>query len=206
MSEIVIKTLFLDIGGILLNNGWGHESRNKAIDHFQLDRETFHQRHLLTFETYEEGNLTIQEYLQRIVFYEKRSFSPDDFIAFMFQQSVAYKDAISFFRSIKERYCLQVIALSNEGRELNAHRLAAFQLTTLFDAYVSSSFVYRRKPDLVMFRMAIDIAQALPEESLYIDDTLLFVEVMRGLGMNAIHYQGLEDAKIQLKELGLRLE
>jgi putative hydrolase of the HAD superfamily len=206
MNDIAIKTLFLDIGGILLNNGWGHESRNKAIDHFKLDGEAFHKRHLLTFETYEEGNLTIQEYLQRIVFYENRSFSPDDFIAFMFSQSTAYKDSILFFKGIKERYHLQVIALSNEGRELNAYRLATFQLTTLFDAYVSSSFVHRRKPDLVMFRMAIDIAQAVPEASLYIDDTLLFVEVMRDLGMNAIHYRGLEDAKRQLKEVGLRLE
>jgi putative hydrolase of the HAD superfamily len=206
MNNIAIKTLFLDIGGVLLNNGWGHESRNKAIDHFKLDGEAFNKRHLLTFETYEEGNLTIQEYLQRIVFYERRSFSPDDFIEFMFRQSTAFKDTILFFRAIKERYHLQVIALSNEGRELNAYRLAAFQLTSLFDAYISSSFVHRRKPDLVMFRMALDIAQAVPEHSLYIDDTLLFVEVIRGLGVNAIHYQGLDEAKRQLKEVGLRLE
>jgi putative hydrolase of the HAD superfamily len=124
----------------------------------------------------------------------------------MFRQSTAFKDAILFFKEIKERYHLQVIALSNEGRELNAYRLASFQLNTLFDAYVSSSFVHRRKPDLVMFRMAMDIAQAVPEQSLYIDDTLLFVEVMRDLGMNTIHYRSLEDAKRQLKELGLRLE
>jgi len=57
-----------------------------------------------------------------------------------------------------------------------------------------------------MFRMALDIAQAVPEHSLYIDDTLLFVEVIRGLGVNAIHYQGLDEAKRQLKEVGLRLE
>jgi putative hydrolase of the HAD superfamily len=205
-NHMIIKTLFLDIGGILLNNGWGHESRNKAIDHFKLDAEVFNKRHLLTFETYEEGNLTIQEYLQRIVFYEKRSFSPDDFIGFMFRQSTANKDAILFFKEIKERYHLQVVALSNEGRELNAYRLKEFQLTTLFDTYISSSFVHRRKPDLVMFRMAMDIAQALPAQSLFIDDTLLFVEVMRSLGVNAVHYQGLEDTKRQLKEVGLRLE
>jgi putative hydrolase of the HAD superfamily len=73
MNDIVIKTLFLDIGGILLNNGWGHESRNKAVNHFKLDGEAFHKRHLLTFETYEEGNLTIQEYLQRSSLYSAKS-------------------------------------------------------------------------------------------------------------------------------------
>jgi len=206
MNDIVIKTLFLDIGGILLNNGWGHESRNKAVDQFKLDGDEFHKRHILTFETYEEGNLTIQEYLERIVFYEKRVFSPEEFIRFMFRQSTAYTDTLWFFKEIKERYHLQVIALSNEGRELNAYRIKEFQLNTLFDAYVSSSFVHRRKPDLVMFRMAMDIAQAVPAQSLYIDDTLLFVEVMRDLGVNAIHYQGLKDAKRQMKEIGLGLE
>lgn len=206
MNKERITTLFLDIGGVLLSNGWGHESRNKAVTHFKLDAEELNERHHLTFDTYEEGKLTLNEYLKRIVFYEPRQFSEDDFITFMFNQSIAYPDTIDFFKAIKKRYQVRVIAVSNEGRELNAFRIKEFKLNELFDAVISSSFVHLRKPDADIFRMAIDISQTAPEHSLYIDDRHMFVEVAQTLGMNGIHYQGLYEAKIQLKSFGFEME
>ena len=136
-----ITTLFLDIGGVLLTNGWGGEQRNNAVVHFNLDPKELNERHHLTFDTYEEGKLTLSEYLKRVVFYEKRKFSEDDFINIMFKQSLPYQDTIDFFKGIKKRYQLKVIAVSNEGRELNAYRIKTFNLAELFDAFVSSSFV-----------------------------------------------------------------
>ena len=32
-----IKVVFMDIGGLLLTNGWGHESRQKAARFFDFD-------------------------------------------------------------------------------------------------------------------------------------------------------------------------
>lgn len=206
MSNKIITTLFLDIGGVLLSNGWGHEARNKAVAHFKLDADELNERHHLTFDTYEEGKLTLNEYLKRIVFYEPRQFSEDDFITFMFKQSIAYPDTIDFFKAIKKRYQVRAIAVSNEGRELNAFRIKEYKLNELFDAVISSSFVHLRKPDADIFRMAIDISQTAPEHSLYIDDRHMFVEVAQTLGMNGIHYQGLKEAKIKLKAFGFEME
>ncbi len=202
----IITTLFLDIGGVLLTNGWGHEARNEAVEHFGLEGEEMNERHHLTFDTYEEGKLTLNEYLQRVVFYETRQFSSDDFITFMFKQSLAYPDTINFFKEIKKRYHVRVIAVSNEGRELNAFRIKEYKLNELFDAFVSSCFVHLRKPDADIFRMATDISQTAPEHSLYIDDRLMFVKVAQSLGMCGIHYKGLDDAKNQLKTFGLIME
>jgi putative hydrolase of the HAD superfamily len=206
MKSKTITTLFLDIGGVLLSNGWGHEARNKAIAHFKLDGEELNERHHLTFNIYEEGKMTLEQYLNRIVFYQPREFSKDDFITFMFSQSVAYQDTIDYFKQIKKQYHLKIITVGNEGRELNAYRITTFKLNELFDAFVSSSFVHFRKPDEDIFRMAIDIAQAKPEHSLYIDDRLMFVEVARSLGMCGIHYRGLEEMKSQLKNFGFVTE
>jgi putative hydrolase of the HAD superfamily len=206
MGNDTITTLFLDIGGVLLTNGWGHEARNNAISHFKLNRDELNERHHLTFDTYEEGKLTLSEYLKRIVFYETRAFSEDEFITFMFKQSLPLQEAIDFFKEIKKQYQLKVIAVSNEGRELNAYRITQFKLNELFDAYVSSSFVHLRKPDADIFRMAVDISQTAPEQLLYIDDRHMFVEVAQSLGMHGIHYKGLDDAKNQLKEFGITTE
>ena len=206
MKDPAITTLFLDIGGVVLTNGWGHEARSKAVAHFKLDNDELNERHHLTFDTYEEGKLTLSEYLKRVVFYEPRSFSEKEFIAFMFKQSLPYQDTINFFKEIKKRYKLKVIAVSNEGRELNSYRITQFKLNELFDAFVSSSFVHLRKPDADIFQMAIDISQTFPEHSLYIDDRHMFVEVAQTLGLNGMHFQGLKEAKKQLTTFGFSVE
>lgn len=206
MKNKKITTLFLDIGGVLLTNGWGQTARNKTIAHFKLNGNEVNERHHLTFDTYEEGKLTLTDYLKRVIFYEKRKFSENDFTKFMFNQSIAYPDTISFFKELKKRYNLKIIALSNEGRELNAYRLEKFKLNELFDAYISSAYVHLRKPDADIFYMARDIAQAKPENSLFIDDRLMFVQIAQNLGMNGIHYEGLDKVKKQLKVFRFAIE
>lgn len=200
MKDKTITTLFLDIGGVLLSNGWGGEQRSNAIAHFNLDGDEMNERHHLTFDTYEEGKLAFKEYLKRVVFYEERQFSEEEFIKFMFKQSCVYQDTIDFFKGFKKCYHLKVIAVNNEGRELNAYRIKEFKLNELFDAFVSSAFVHMRKPDADIFRMAIDISQTIPEHSLYVDDRLMFVKVAQSLGMHGIHHKNLETTKNQLKE------
>lgn len=202
MKKESISTLFLDIGGVLLTNGWDRVSRGKAAERFRLDAEDLNERHHLTFSIYEEGKLTLDEYLSRVVFYEPRTFSKARFIEFMYAQSVPFPATIDFFTSLKKKYGLRVIAVSNEGKELNTFRIREFGLTRLFDAFVSSCFVHLRKPDADIFRMAIDISQADPEDSVYIDDRLLFVEIARTFGMNGLHYRNLESVKEQLSAFG----
>ncbi len=119
----------------------------------------------------------------------------------MFNQSVAHKDSLSFFKELKKQYNLRVIAISNEGRELNNYRIKKFKLHELFDAFVSSSYVHYRKPDVDIFRMASDISQTMPEQSLYIDDRLMFVEVAQTLGMHGLHYKDLDTAKKTVKKI-----
>lgn len=44
-KTIPITTLFLDIGGVLLNNGWDHPVRRRAAKHFKLNWARMEQRH-----------------------------------------------------------------------------------------------------------------------------------------------------------------
>ena len=200
MKKNIITTLFLDIGGVLLTDGWGPEQRAKVVSHFNINLVELNERHHLMFDTYEEGKLTLPQYLKKVVFYESRTFTEEDFIKRMFQQSVALPGVIDYFKELKKIYNVRIIAVSNEGRELNAFRAEKFKLNELFDAVVSSAFVHLRKPDSEIFRMAIDIAQARPENSLYIDDRLLFVEVAQTLGMHGIHFQSLDNLMEQLRK------
>jgi putative hydrolase of the HAD superfamily len=80
-SSTAITTLFLDIGGILLTNGWDRGSRMVAAEKFGLDYAEMDERHHLTFDTYEEGKLSLDEYLNPVVFYQERSFAREEFRA-----------------------------------------------------------------------------------------------------------------------------
>ena len=127
-----ITTLFLDIGGVLLTDGWDHNARKRAAANFKLELPEMNDRHHLTFETYEEGKLTLEEYLGLVVFFRKRPFTRDQFRRFMFAQSKAYPDMIELVRVLKARYGLKIVVVSNEARELNEYRIGKFKLTALW--------------------------------------------------------------------------
>jgi len=200
-----ITTLFLDIGGVLLTNGWDHNIRTRAAEKFSLDYEEINERHHLTFDTYEEGKLSLDEYLERVVFYQMRTFSKEEFKAFMFAQSQPFPGMIELVSKLKNQYCLQVAAVSNEGRELSVYRVQQFKLGTFIDFFVSSCFVHYRKPDADIYRIALDIAQVSPQQVIYIDDRAMFVEVAQRLGINGILHTGQKETQKALEGLGLSL-
>ena len=199
-----ITDLFLDIGGVLLTNGWDDDIQKRTADKFGLDYEEMHERHHLTFDTYEEGKLSLDEYLNRIVFYQERSFTKAEFKAFMYAQSQPFPEMIELMRGLKTQYGLEIAAVSNEGRELTVYRVQQFKLGTFIDFFVSSCFVHYRKPDEDIYRIALDIAQVRPEHVVYIDDRAMFVEVAQGLGIKGILHSGYEATRTALANLDLK--
>jgi putative hydrolase of the HAD superfamily len=198
-----IKALFTDVGGVLLTNGWDRGARKRAAEQFHLDLAEMDQRHHLTFDTYEIGKLSLDVYLDRIVFYEPRSFSRDDFKTFVFAQSQPYPEMLELVRQTKVRNKLKLAVVSNEGRELTEYRIRQFGLAGFVDFFVSSCFVHFRKPDTDIFRMAIDLAQTPPDQTVYLDDRPLFVEVARTMGLRAVHHTSYGETKRAFAELGL---
>jgi len=202
-SAIRITTLFLDIGDVLLTDGWDHQARKRAATTFKLAFADMEERHNITFETFEDGKLTLDEYLSLVVFYQKRPFTRGRFRRFMFAQSRACPGMIELFTQLKLRHGLKIIALSNEARELNAYRIRTFKLNKLMDAFVSSCFVQIRKPDAAIFRLALDIAQSPAPRILYIDNTPMFVQIAEGLGIRSILHTDYGSTCAKLSALGL---
>jgi HAD superfamily hydrolase (TIGR01509 family) len=206
MRTIPITTLFLDIGGVLLTNGWDHQARQQAATNFNLELAEMEDRHHLTFDTYEEGKLTLAEYLGRVVFYQERPFTRAQFRRFMFAQSQPYPQMIELVRKLKEKYGLKIVVVSNEGRELNAYRVRKFKLDGFVDAFVSSCFVHVRKPDADIFRLALDIAQAPAQQVVYIENTPMFVQIAEGLGLQTILHTDYASTCAELASFGLQDE
>jgi putative hydrolase of the HAD superfamily len=206
MNKLIpVTTLFLDIGGVMLSNGWGHESRRAAADVFDLDFNDMDERHHVIQVTYEEGKITLSEYLKRVVFYRERSFTVDQFREFMFSQSTPNIEMIGYIKKLKDKYNLKIAVVNNEGRELNEHRIKKFKLNQFVDFFISSCFVHFRKPDADIFRIALDIAQVPVQHVVYIEDMQMFVDVASDLGIRSIHHTDYKSTRSELSLLGLKI-
>jgi putative hydrolase of the HAD superfamily len=203
-KTLPVKTLFLDIGGVLLTNGWDHRARKRAATHFKLDWAEMQERHELNFETHEEDKITLQEYLDRVVFYQKRPFSRTEFRRFMFAQSKPDAEMIELVRNLKAKYRLKIVVVSNEAREVNAYRIRQFKLDQFVDAFISSCFVRLRKPDADIFKLALDIAQTPVRQIIYIENTPLFVQVAEGFEIRSILHTDYKSTYMKLATFGLQ--
>jgi HAD superfamily hydrolase (TIGR01509 family) len=203
-KPVSITTLFVDVGGVLLTNGWDHLARKRAAKHFKLGWAEMDERHRLVFETHEEGRLSFEDYLGWVVFFEKRPFTRNQFRDFMFAQSKPYPKMLGLVAQLKAQHGLKVVVVSNESREVNAHRIRTFGLDGLVDAFISSCFVGMRKPDVEIFRLALDLAQTVPERAVLIDNTPMFVEIAERLGMQGLHHVDYKSTCAKLASLGLQ--
>lgn len=190
------KILFSDIGGVLLTNGWGHESRQAAALKFGIDYNEMDILHDFIFNVYEMGKISLDVYLDTVVFNHPRNFSRDEFKEFMFQQSLELPGTLSWIIEWKKKNpMIKTISINNEPKELNEYRIEKYKLHNFFDAFVSSCEVGMRKPDPGIFRLALGIAQAKPHECLYFDDRIMLVEAAKKEGIHAYHHKSFESTK-----------
>ena len=199
-----IKHVFFDIGGVLATNGWDRESRKAAVEKFGLDEEEFASRHDAMAGPLDEGAVTLSEYVKFAVFNKPRSFSENDFIDFMYAQSKPFTETIEIARAVAEGCSYWVMTLNNESEELNEYRIREFGLDAIFDAFLSSCWLRLRKPTAAFYTRALNIAQANPGTSVFIDDREQNIVPARDLGMHVIHYQSAAQLSTELRNLGIK--
>jgi putative hydrolase of the HAD superfamily len=203
-KPLPIATLFLDVGGVLLTKGWDHHARRPAAKNFELNWAEMDRRHRLVFETHEEGKLSFEEYLGWVVFYEKRPFTRNQFRDFMFAQSKPHPRMIEPLTQFNAQHGLKIVVISNESREVNAYRIRTFRLDRIVDTFVSYCFVRIQKPDVEIFRLALDLAQTPAAQSVFIDNTPMFVEIAARLGIRSVLHNDYKSTCAKLAALGLR--
>lgn len=203
MARSKFHVLYSDVGGVLGTNGWDTPLRRRMTEHFKVDLREVESRHRLNFDTYERGFMTFEKYLQYVFFASPRPFTLEEVREYAYNASTPWPRNIKFFEKVKTANNLKLGLISNEGTGLTQHRVRKFGLRGLADFMVFSYATHLRKPDSEMWRLALDLAQASPEESIYVDDRLMFVEVAAEYKFTAIQYKSLATLRQQLSNLGL---
>lgn len=199
-----IRALFWDVGGVLLTNAWDHTQRSQALAHFQLDEGEFRDRHEMVVSSFERGKITLEEYLDRTVFYRPRPFTREQFRDYMYSLSQPLPDMLPFAQSLSDSGKYLMSTINNESRELNCYRLDKFGLRKIFRLFVSSCFVGLRKPESGIYEVALEITQIPPQECCFIDDRALNLECAAKLGMHTIEMDNLPQLRSDLEKLEVK--
>lgn len=200
-----ISTIFFDIGGVCLTNGWDEISREKAAEEFSLDYAEMETRHSSVFQDFEKGKVSLDEYLNKVVFYKERNFTDKDFINFMLSQSQPYDSTFTILKKLYSKKKYRLITINNESRELNAYRIETFRLYKYFDCFFSSCYLRVRKPELEIFQITLNVLQKKAGECLFIDDRKENYDSAKRTGINSILFESPEMLEQNLKDYNIKI-
>jgi len=200
-----ITAIFWDVGGVLLTNAWDREQRQRALEHFQLDEAEFDDRHEMVVSSFERGKITLDEYLQRTIFYRKRPFTPAEFREYMFSLSHPFPEVLELAGRMAKSAKYLMGTINNESKELNEYRIRKFGMREIFTLFLSSCYVGLRKPEEAIYRLALEVTQKMPEECCFVDDRALNLEVAQRLGMHTIRMDSAEQLRGDLHDLGIQV-
>ena len=195
-----ITTLFFDVGGVILTNGWDHTSREKAAAHFSYDYESVERRHQPLFEEFDCGKLSLDEYLDQAIFFEERPFSREAFIRFMKKQSEPHPGSLEVLEKLAQSGHYFLATINNESFALNQYRIKTFGLDKYFTTFLSSCYLGVTKPNRKIFNKALWITQRKGEECLFIDDREENITAAQACGMQGIHLKDQQQLSDLLKE------
>jgi putative hydrolase of the HAD superfamily len=198
----MITHCFFDIGGVLASNAWDREQRARAMEHFGLT-EDFELRHEEVVGEWEVGRIGVDEYLDSTVFYTGRDFTREQFIAYMFAQSVPDPACLTLVRQLAERHTTRLFTLNNESEALNQHRITTFGLDRIFLGFLTSCWLGVRKPSRAIFERALRIVQAPADRVLFVDDRAQNLQPAAAIGMQTHHYVGIESLEAALRSCAL---
>jgi len=194
--------ILFDIGGVLLTNGWDHHERAIVIEQFKLDGNVLESRHAKAFEPWERGELSLDEYLDAVIFYEPRSFSREEFFFAMCAQSKELPNgALCILKELAASDKCRIGALNNEALETHEFRVKKFSLHKYFQYTFTSCYMGLRKPDPKIYQRALGILGDRPERALFIDDRLENVAAAAAVGMKAVRFTGEGELRNQLGAL-----
>jgi putative hydrolase of the HAD superfamily len=200
-----IQAIFWDVGGVLLTNAWDRTQRMAALEHFHLDEEEFHDRHEMVVSSFERGKISLDEYLDRTVFYRTRPFTREAFTNYMFALSQPMAEVLDFAQLLANSGKYFMGTINNESRELNLYRIEKYGLRKIFRLFVSSCFVGLRKPERDIYRLALETTQIPAAECCFIDDRSLNLEIAAKLGMQTIEMGTLKQLRSDLDKLGVSM-
>jgi FMN phosphatase YigB (HAD superfamily) len=211
LSYPEIKTIFWDIGGVLLTNGWDRYQRARVLTPLGVDLEEYEPRHEVANYYWERGYIDARAFFAQTVFAGKpRQFTFEELWPRVCAESKVLHpgsfDILQSLQALRVSGQFNLATLNNESLELNEYRLDAFHLRSCFDFFVCSGYVHEMKPLADIYRAAILISGQPASSAVFIDDKQENIDAARAHGMHGIRFESPEQLRSSLAKLGIALD
>ena len=201
-----VKTIFWDLGGVILSNGWDHTQRSSVLGPLGVDLQAYEAAHERENFFWERGLMSAREFFDRTVL------GPNPQLGFTYEQlwpmvcgqsSVLHEECFDILDELTATGRYRMATLNNESRELNAYRMDVFGLRHYFSYLICSGYVHEMKPAAGIYQAAIDISGLPAESSLFIDDKQENCDAAVTLGMQAIRFESPAALRSDLQRIGI---
>jgi HAD superfamily hydrolase (TIGR01509 family) len=204
-----IRTIFWDLGGVVLTNGWDPGQRKRVLSRLGVNLEAYEELHDRANYYWERGLLTAKDFFSQTVLLPNPKL--DLTFDMLWPQvcaasKVLHPECLDMLAELKQMGRYRIATLNNESRELNEYRLDAFKLRSLFDYFICSGYVHEMKPNLGIYKSAIDISGFAASSALFIDDKPENCAAAEAVGMHAIRFESPAQLCTALVEYGIQLQ
>ena len=204
-----IRTVFWDMGGVVLTNGWDVDQRARVLKRLKVNLEAYEEMHDRANYYWERGLITAEDFFSQTVL------RPNAHLDLTFdilwpqvcaESKVLHPECLDILAELKQMRRYRLATLNNESRELNEYRLDAFKLRSLFDYFICSGYVHEMKPMPGIYKSAIDISGFEAADCLVYRRQAGKLRCGGCAGMNAIVFQSPEQLCGALREFGIHVQ
>ena len=189
-----VRNIILDLGGVILE--LDVKATIMAFHKLGFPRletaEMILSKHPFFYD-FETGKMSAKNFIEKIMEISGHHTSPEEILDAWNAMLLGYrKDSIERVLELGRKYRLFLLSNTNEIHEVHYNRQLKAgheieNLDRIFEKVYYSHRLKMAKPDPEIFRYVLRDSRLLPEESLYVDDTLVNVETARSLGIRAYH-------------------
>lgn len=201
-----VETIFWDVGGVLLTNGWDLKQRAEVLPALGVDLAAYEAIHDEVNYFWERGLISAEDFFERTVL----ETNPQLNLTFdriwklvCAESKILHQECFDLLAALKRGGRYRLATMNNESKELNRHRIDTFRLRQFFDYFICSGYVHEMKPLPEIYRAAIGISGFDPETALFIDDRQENCDAARVFNMKAIHFESPAQLRASLTQLGI---
>ncbi len=199
----MITAVFFDWGGVCTVGPVLGSVAAHFAHHLNLSKRRIEQALELRNHDYLTGEITAHEYW--VAFASALGIPLDEswFHKIFVTTPVVNPDVFRFIAQVRKQY--RVGLISDNYREMVAACIVKYQLRKRFDTLTFSNDVHVKKPDPKIYLLACKKLRVRPEDAVFLDDKQKNALGARRVGMKAIVFKSIPQARRELARLGVRI-
>jgi len=199
------RAIICDMGQVVLwfDNGHFYRRLSAASPYEEEQIRQLVRDHFELIELLDMGRISPQEFYAKIISATRAKLDYETFLAAYCDVFTPNKPVIDILRRAKSS--ARLVLLSNTDVLRFSFIQQRFPEVMIFDSLVLSYEVGLMKPHPQIYQLALQSAEAEPEEIVFIDDLEENIRPAEALGMATILYRPETDLESRLQSLGVKL-